>query len=399
MSKKYKTLFVNDIYLNLSHALDHFMMLIFAKAAYDASKYFSVSYDSFIIYGTLGFILFGAMAPVAAYLADRYSRSLLMVIFHFGIGVSAILAGLSSTVYQLAISMGLIGVFASIYHPVGISMLLKSNRNIGFRLGINGVFGNMGIAMAPLVTGALLTFGNWKICFLFPGVICILYGILFLKALKPSKDINLSKNLIKNLGKFAPDWPLVFVALIISSCSGGFIFGSMTFFIPRYFEISMTNISNSVFITGFLASLVYAIASFSQIGVGWLIDRLSPKKILFCMGIGQCFFIWLTSILTDYSLFFIMIMAMCFVFGQIPITDTIISRYVPDLWRAKILSLKFLLNLSVGALILPIGSKLLQNGFLMSELFFIISLISFFIIISAIILPNQSKTERIDLKS
>ena len=94
-----------------------------------------------------------------------------------------------------------------------------------------------------------------------------------------------------------------------------------------------------------------------------------------------------------------MIMAMCFVFGQIPITDTIISRYVPDLWRAKILSLKFLLNLSVGALILPIGSKLLQNGFSMSELFFIMSLISFFIIISAIILPNQSKAERIDLKS
>ena len=88
---------------------------------------------------------------------------------------------------------------------------------------------------------------------------------------------------------------------------------------------------------------------------------------------------------------------MSFVFGQIPITDTIISRYVPDLWRAKILSLKFLLNLSVGALILPLGSKLLQFGFLMSELFFTISLISFFIIISAIILPSQSKTERVDL--
>ena len=176
MSTKYKTLVINDIYLNLSHALDHFMMLIFAKAAYDASKYFNVSYDSFIIYGTLGFILFGAMAPVAAYLADKYSRSLLMVIFHFGIGVSAICAGLSSTIYQLTISMGLIGVFASIYHPVGISMLLKSNRNIGVRLGINGIFGNMGVAAAPLVTGALLTFGSWKICFFSR---CYLYSIRY----------------------------------------------------------------------------------------------------------------------------------------------------------------------------------------------------------------------------
>lgn len=91
-------------------------------------------------------------------------------------------------------------------------------------------------------------------------------------------------------------------------------------------------------------------------------------------------------------------MAMCFVFGKIPITDTIISRYVLDLWRTKILSLKFLLNLSVGALVLPIGNKLLQADFLMPELFFLMSPMSLFIIISPIILPTHSKAERIDLK-
>ncbi len=391
-----KNLVVNDIYLNFSHALDHFMMLIFAKAAYDASKYFNVSYDSFIIFGTLGFILFGVMAPISAYLADKYSRSLLMVIFHFGIGTAAIFAGLSSTVYQLTISLGLIGVFASIYHPVGISMLIRNNKNIGFRLGINGVFGNMGIAAAPVITGALLTFGNWKLCFLFPGIICILYGLLFSKALTQSKDVILSKNFDKNFGKFAPNWPLALAALSITTISGGFIFGSMTFFIPRYFEIAMTGISTKVFVTGILASLVYAIASFSQIGVGWLIDRFSPKNVLFCMGLGQLFFIWLTSMLTNYNLFISMIIAMCFVFGQIPITDTIITRYIPDLWRAKILSLKFLLNLSVGALVLPIGSTLLKYGVSMSELFFFISFIAFFIVISAAILPRQAEDERID---
>ena len=392
-------LVVNDIFLNISHALDHFMMLIFAKAAFDASKYFDVNYDQFIIFGTFGFILFGGMAPVAAFLADKFSRSLLMVIYHFGLGCTAICAGLSSTVNQLAISIGFLGIFASIYHPVGITMLLKSNKKIGFRLGINGVFGNMGVAAAPLVTGALLTFGNWKICFIYPGIICLIYGLLFLRALKPLPEATQPDSAAYGTRKLAPNWPLALGALVITTVSGGFIFGSMTFFIPRYLEISMGNVSTSVFVTGLFASLVYGVASFSQIAVGWLIDKFSPKYILFYMGVGQCVFIYLASIHNNISLFFIMIMAMCFVFGQIPITDTIISRYVPDLWRAKVLSLKFLLNLSVGALVLPIASLLLQSGFLISELFFMMSAIGILIIISAVILPNQRKAERIDLNT
>ena len=164
---------IADIYLNISHFLDHFMMLIFAKAAYDAGRYFSLSYDQMIVYGAAGFVLFGGVAPLAAQLAERYSRSLLMVIFHFGIGLAAILAGLAQTIWQLTAAIAVIGIFAAIYHPVGIPMLIKSNHRIGFRLGINGVFGNMGVAAAPLVTGLFLTFGDWRWCFVLPGLFCL----------------------------------------------------------------------------------------------------------------------------------------------------------------------------------------------------------------------------------
>ena len=116
------------------------------------------------------------MAPVAAQLADKFSRSLLMVLFHFGIGLAAIIAGYAQSVWQLAAAIALIGVFAAIYHPVGIAMLIKSNRAIGFRLGINGVFGNMGVAAAPLVIGVLLTVGDWRLCFVASGIFCIVYA-------------------------------------------------------------------------------------------------------------------------------------------------------------------------------------------------------------------------------
>ena len=387
---------VKDIYLNISHFLDHFIMLIFAKSAYDAGRHFGMSYDEIIIYGMAGFILFGAVAPLAASLADRFSRSLLLVIYHFGIGLAAILAGFAQTVWQLSAAIGLIGVFASIYHPVGIAMLIKSNRRIGFRLGINGVFGNMGVAAAPLIAGILLTMGDWRLCFILPGIFCLIYGFAFITALEEGYQQSTQKKQVKKPG-FSPNWKLALAAIFLSTASGGFVFSAMTFVVPRYFEISMVSISSSVAITGLLASLVYACASFTQIAVGWIIDKVEPKWVLFGIGIGQIFFIFLTSQFTDYALFFAMLIAMSFVFGQIPITDTILSRYVPDEWRAKALSLKFMLNLVVGAAVLPICGLLLQSGMMMSSLFVILSCIAALVVASGIILPVQIASHRQDL--
>ena len=386
---------VRDIYINISHFLDHFIMLIFAKAAYDAGRHFSLSYDEIIIYGAAGFVLFGGMAPIAAQLADRFSRSLMMVVFHFGIGIAAILAGLSQTIWHLSGAIALIGIFAAIYHPVGIAMLIKTNEKIGFRLGVNGVYGNMGVAAAPLVTGLLLTMGDWRLCFILPGLFCIGYGVLFARSLQPSTEPP-AKRRRSVAESFAPNWQRALAALTLSTAGGGFVFGAMTFVVPRYFEISMTNLSSSVAITGLLASVVYAIASFSQMAIGWLIDRYSPKAVLMVMGVGQVIFIFLAARYTDLALFFAMLVAMCFVFGQIPITDTILSRYVPDSWRGRVLSVKFLLNLSIGASVLPVCGFILQAGYEMASLFTLMSLIAMMVALAAIILPQQAQDQRLD---
>ena len=395
ITRPFRAKAVDDIYINISHFLDHFIMLIFAKAAYDAGRHFGFTYDEIIVYGAIGFVLFGGMAPVAAQLADRFSRSLLMVIFHFGIGIGAIMAGLSQSIYHLAAAIGFIGIFAAIYHPVGIPMLVKSNKFIGYRLGVNGVFGNMGVAAAPLITGLLLTVGDWRLCFILPGVFCLFYGMAFARALKPDQD-GPAKARASAADSFAPNWKRALAAMALSTASGGFIFGAMTFVVPRYFEISMTNISTSVAITGLLASLVYAVASFSQIAIGWLIDRYSPKNILFIMAVGQVLFIYLAAQFNDLALFVAMLLAMSFVFGQIPITDAILSRYVPDAWRGRVFSVKFLLNLTIGASVLPACGLILQAGFSMTTLFTIMSAVAVLIVLAAVTLPQQQSDQRLD---
>lgn len=384
---------VADIYLNISHFIDHFIMLIFAKAAYDAGREFGLGYEEIIVFGVLGFILFGAAAPIASILANKYSRSVMMVIFHFGIGISAIICSFASTPWELSIGLGLIGVFAAIFHPVGIAMLLKNSKKLGYRLGINGVFGNMGVAAAPLITGFLLLISDWKLSFILPGIACILYGVIFLLALRDEPKAVQTEKTNERDDVFAPQWRRALLALALTTTSGGFIFGAMTFIIPRYFELQLTGITSSVAITGLIASMVYAIAGFTQIGAGLLIDRFPAKPILFVIGVGQVIFIFLASTVSDLQLFFVTLVATSFVFGQIPIIDTIMSRYIPDKARGNVLSVKFALNLGAGASVLPISSLMLKNGYDLSSLFTVMSFMAMFVVLASLILPSGQRTQ------
>ena len=382
-----RNLTLPDMYINIGHFLDHFMMLIFAKAAFDAGRHFGLSYDEIIIYGTLGLFLFGAAAPLAGWLADKYSRSLIIIIYPFGVSLGAFLCFLSSSPIMLGFSIGVIGFFAAIFHPVGIAMLIRDSNKVGIRLGVNGVWGNMGVAAAPVLTGFIILNSNWQLSFLVPSLICLIFGIDQLRGFKEI-DIKVEKTKQKTSNGLVEGWKIVLLSLTMTTLAGGFIFGSLTFLIPRIFEVNLSGISVDIAITGLLAGIVYAIASLSQVGVGYLIDRYSPKIILGFVGIGQFLLIYLSSLYIDYALFFVMLMAMFFVFGQVPITDAILVRYVDDQWRARILSVKFLINLCAGDSVLTLVSLFLGYGYTFSDLLTILSCLAIFVVISAYMLPK-----------
>ena len=395
-SKSYS---IPDLYLNIGHLLDHFMMLIFAKAAFDAGREFGLNYEEIIVYGTLGVILFGAAAPLAGWLADKYSRAILITVYPFGLSLGAIMASLSQSTEMLGISLGVMGFFAAIYHPVGIAMLTKRPGKVGLRVGINGVWGNMGVAAAPILTGFLIAYADWRLGFIIPAILCFCFGLFQLFAFVEDKSaINkTNKSNIKALSfsSFGEGWKMVLFALSITTLSGGFIFGALTFLIPRLFEVNMVQISSDVAITGVLAGLVYGVASFSQIGTGWLVDKVPAKYVLSAMGLGQLIFIYIASQSLDYSLLFMMLAAMIFVFGQVPITDVVLVKYIKDSWRGRVLSIKFMINLSAGASVLPITSLLLKNGYNFSFVLQCLAIISIFIIISGLLLPNKETNFKI----
>jgi MFS family permease len=385
-------------FLNVGHFVDHLFMLIFAKAAFSAGLAFGLAengaYAEMIPYGIPSLVLFGACAPLAAYVADKWHRNGMITVFFVGIGISAIATGFAETPFQMAIGLAFIGIFAAIYHPVGIAMVIQGGGNIGWRLGANGVWGNMGVAAAPLITGFILADYNWQLAFILPGIIAILIGIgfaIFVRRgrVRPPESTASEKAMVG----FAVGWQRALLSLALVTSAGGFVFGTMSFVIPRMFEVSMPEVSVNVATTGALAALVYAMAAFAQLVVGRLIDRRDIRNILLVVAVAQPIFIGLMAMQTNYSLFFAALAAMAFVFGQIPITDAIISRYVPDLWRTKMLSGKLLLNLVIGALSLLVARTILELGGGFQSVMIVAAVTACLITLAALILPAKQKQQ------
>ena len=382
------------LYLNFGHFIDHMLILIFAKAAFSAGIDFGFgkdgAYAEMLFYGIPSLVLFGACAPIAAHMADHWNRNGMLTVFFVGIGLASILTGFAQSLLQIGLGLGLIGIFSSIYHPVGIAMVIEGGGKVGWRLGVNGLWGNMGVAAAPLVTGLILVQFDWRMAFIIPGSVSILIGLGFLGFVR-SVDVRApdATRQEKELIGFAPGWQRALVSLALVTAAGGFVFGAMTFLIPRLFEVRMQGITADIAVTGTLASIIYAVAAFAQLVVGRAIDKRSIKNVLIFIAVGQPLLLFLMAMQKDYALFAVSLLAMGFVFGQIPITDAVLSQYVPDQWRAKVLSIKFLINLVIGALALLTARYLLSTGAGFEAVMRVISIAACFIVGAAILLPNR----------
>src|SRR5689334_13105913 len=166
--------------LNVGHFLDHMFTLIFATvAALALVREWGMSYADLLKYATPGFFAFGLFAYPAGWIADKWSREGMMVAFFAGIGLAAITTGFAQTPLQIGIGLFAIGVFAAVYHPVGLAIVVAKWKNTGMRIAVNGVWGNLGVASAALLTGYLIDNGGWRVAFIAPGVFALLVGLAY----------------------------------------------------------------------------------------------------------------------------------------------------------------------------------------------------------------------------
>jgi len=336
------------------HSLDHLMMLIYPTAVLGIAQEWDLSYGALIGLAVGGFIAFGAGAIPAGWLGDRWSRRGTMALFFFGIGAAGILTGFSQSPWHIAVGLTLVGLFAAIYHPVGIAMLVAGETTkLGRTLGINGVWGNLGLAAAALITGFLTDYVGWRFAFFIPGVVCILTGIAFLvfvpREAKPMKKAK----------RETPALPRavivrVFVVLLIATAAGGLIFNAAVIVMPKMFDDRIRDIVGSASGIGTIVAIIYTMAAFAQLCVGYLIDRHSLRNVFIPVALMQIPMLLLAAWTDGYVLLVVSFAMMFFVFGQIPINDAMVARYVDDHWRARVYAVRYVISLGVSATAVPL---------------------------------------------
>src|SRR4051812_10830496 len=168
-------------FVNAAHFIDHYSMLIFAAAIIVMGPALGMAYSELLPYATPGFVAFGAGSLLTGWLGDRWSRRHMMVIFFVGIGASMVAVGLVQTPLQLGAALLSIGLFASIYHPVGTAMIVSYADRLGREMGLNGVWGNLGVASSALVTGVIGQYLGWRWAFVIPGIVTVLIGMAFMQ--------------------------------------------------------------------------------------------------------------------------------------------------------------------------------------------------------------------------
>lgn len=254
-------------------------MLVFATvAALRLNSEWGMSYAELIPYATPGFIAFGVCALLAGWIADKWSREGMIVVFFIGIGISSILTGLANNPLQIASGLALIGIFAAIYHPVGLAMVVQDREKTGMPLAINGVFGNLGVASAALLTGFLIDAAGWRSAFYLPGVVSILLGIcywIFISREKPLDGIASSTARQQTVPPAIAKATLirVFAIIFFTTAVGGLIFQSTTFALPRIFAERLTDFAVSATQVGWYAFLVFSLAALAQLLIGYLVDH------------------------------------------------------------------------------------------------------------------------------
>jgi MFS family permease len=376
-------------FVNAAHFIDHYAMLIFAAAVIVMGPALGMTYSELLPYATPGFVAFGAGSLLTGWLGDRWSRRHMMVIFFVGIGASMIAVGLVNTKLELGAALLSIGLFASIYHPVGTAMIVSYADRLGREMGINGVWGNLGVASSALVTGVIGQYLGWRWAFIVPGVATILLGFAFMWAVA-HEDRSGAKQAAAQARVARHDMWRVILALLIVVIAISTTFNAVTVALPKLFAERLSGLTQSPALLGLIAAGVYVFGAMTQYTIGKLLDRHSLKAVSLPLSFVLAPFLYLAAELSNLPLIIAAIGIVMGAFGQVTVNDAMVGKYTSEEWRSRAYAVRYFVGFTAAGASVGLVAWLYQQGGFATMLHAFAGL-CLLVIAAAIILPAEIK--------
>ena len=361
-----------------AHCMTHLYMLVFPALVTPLRTELGLSLGEALELSFAGYLLYGLGSLPAGIIADRW-RARWMLALGLGLsGTGAVLAGLSQSPLMLVVALGVLGIGASIYHPTGMALISRAfHDRRGRALGLNGVFGNIGLASAPFVTGLLTSMFGWRWAYLVLGVPGLVGGLwVAMTRIDESVVEPASAGSDRPGPAESKHLKRYFMVLCVAMMLGGLAYRSGSLVMPSYFELkasflvpTASALVDALGGTGAktaaataLTSLVYATGIVGQIIGGRVADSRELRLSYLFFHLAAIPPVVAMMWLAEVPLLMAAMLYILFGLGMQPIENSLIAKLTPPAWRSTAYGLKFVLAFGVGALAVGLVGKIEQRA-------------------------------------
>ena len=379
------------VYAAIGHLLMHMFAAFYFVIVLAIEDAWGYSYNELLNLWFLGSLLVGLGALPAGWLSDRWSRSGMIAVMFVGLGISSILCGFSSNKLMLFFSLSLLGLFCAIYHPAGISWVVNTSKETGKALGVNNIFGGVGIGLGAFFAGALIQLINWQSAFIIPGIISLITGVFLINHIR-SGQISIVNITSEKFSKSPSKDQMLKIAIImlISIACLSFVYQILQTSLPKVIDIRLANnLDLTTSEIGFIVAAIYIVSGLMNYIGGVLADRYSEKSVYIAGIIGQgCLLLFIIS-LSNVWLIVFSLMIVAFNSSILPAENLLLAKYSPEKYQSLVYGIKFIVSFSIG----PIALLMISHSFEISGDFEYLYMIFGFVMIALFIivlsLPSQ----------
>ena len=377
----------------VGHALMHLVSALFLTIVLTLEEVWRMPYAELIGLWTIGSLLIGIAAPLAGWLGDRVGEARMMAVFFWLTGAGAVLAGLVDGPTQLVVALAVLGLGAAIYHPVGMSWVVRHAYNRGRVMGVLGVFGGIGVATAAITAATLTQWLGWRAAFWLPGGLCMAAGLALTLAIAAGwvREATVDRR---------PDPPTdrgavvrAFLVLSVTMAVGGLIFNALQIGMPRWFADTLAGVvgSDNLIGVGGLVTLVYLAATASQVVSGFLCDRFDIKRVYLGGLVLQAPLLMLCGAIGGLPLVAVAAAAVFVGNLLLPAENLLLARYTPARHRGLAYGMKFVLTFGVAPIAVQLVALLYGWTGSFTPVLWVLAGVSGLALAAAVLLPASGR--------
>lgn len=328
-------------FASAAHGLNHVLLTLYLTLVLVIAPVWRLPYNHLIALWTLGAMLVGLGSPIAGWLADRIGETKVLVLCFLGLGISAILCGLSQGTLQLEGGLALLGLSGSIYHPVGFAWVVKHARVRGRAIAVTGVAGSIGVALGPITAGGLASLASWRVAFILPGAVTIAVGLLLLGFHLAGRIADRADDSVPQAqATTRADLTRAFAVLSLTMTATLMLYAAFGTALPKLVQLS--GIAGSqLFVVGAIVGTIQLLGAGAQFMGGYLADRGIARRAYATAFVGLAAVFPLVALSHGWGVAAAAVLVVFLFESMAPLETMLLARYTPAARRGTVFGIRY----------------------------------------------------------